>query len=75
MEDKYVFTQDRTALNISHLQYSDIGNYSLAATNEAGITEALIILDLEGIYGFVNFDDIYCVLYYYDYFIALLMCS
>ncbi len=59
MQDKYMFSEDRRTLNVSDLQYSDRGSYTLIAQNEAGITEASTFLNLEGnVHGFASFENL-----------------
>ena len=48
--DHYVFSSNRTVLEIHNVQLADRGNYSLTASNEAGVTSAAIQMDVYGEY-------------------------
>ena len=46
--DKYEFNDSHNHLNISNLSYSDRGNYTIVATNEAGSSMSSVELILKG---------------------------
>ena len=46
--EHYHFSQDRRSLTILNLTTNDAGNYTLRATNPAGVNSSVILVEMEG---------------------------
>lgn len=48
ISSRYMFSKDRRTLTIPNVQLSDRGNYTLTATNEAGVRSSTLYLNVHG---------------------------
>ena len=52
--ERYYFSDNKLVLYISALQFEDEGEYTVIVSNDAGIGEASINLDVQGIYLYMT---------------------
>lgn len=46
--DKYLFSADLLSVNITFIEISDEGNYSILVQNSAGSSSAAVMIDIQG---------------------------